>query len=92
MSCVGILAWRSAQADGAPQAMPDFRSEAARAPFQDDHWSPWPDGTGDGTAPASILGRPEPTSAGAAAARRIWQEMGYQGRDRDGRPLDRGRS
>lgn len=81
MSCVGILAWRSAQADGAPHAMPDFRVEASRAPFEDDHWSPWPDGTGDGTAPPSILGRHAPNPAGAAAARKIWRAMGYQGPD-----------
>jgi predicted dehydrogenase len=81
MSCVGILGWRSAQADGAPQAVPDFRVEASRAAFENDHWSPWPDGTGDGTAPPSILGRHEPNPAGAAAARRIWTATGYQGPD-----------
>lgn len=81
MSCVGILAWRSAQSDGAPQVLPDFRSEASRAAFEDDHWSPWPDATGDGTAPPSILGRPKPTPAGAAASREIWKAMGYDGPD-----------
>lgn len=81
MSSVGILAWRSAQANGAPLEVPDFRNEASRARFDADHWSPWPDGTGDGTAPVSILGRLEPHPAGVAVARAIWTKMGYRGSD-----------
>lgn len=81
MSAVGILAWRSALANGAPQEVPDFRVEASRVRFENDHWSPWPDGTGDGSAPPSILGRLEPHPEGAAVAREIWKAIGYQGSD-----------
>ncbi len=77
MSSVGILAWKSALADGTPIDVPDFRSEKSRAAFADDHWSPFPADRGPGQPPPSILGTPEPTARGLANARRIWREIGY---------------
>ncbi len=79
MSSVGILAWKSALEDGSPFEVPDFRSEAARAPYANDHWSPWPEHAGPGQPPPSILGTPQPTAEGIASARQIWQEIGYHG-------------
>ncbi len=79
MSSVGILAWKSALADGAPFDMPDFSDEADRAKHQDDHWSPWPEHAGPGQPPASILGHVEPSATSLSAAREIWKEMGYVG-------------
>jgi predicted dehydrogenase len=79
MSSVGILAWKSALEDGRPFDVPDFRSEAGRVRYADDYWSPWPKGPGDGSAPPSILGTPEPTEAGIAAAREVWRGRGYAG-------------
>jgi hypothetical protein len=79
MSSVGILAWRSALADGEPLAVPDFRDEASRAAFADDHWSPWPQDAGPGQPPPSILGHYEPSAEGLAEADRVWTEMGYPG-------------
>ena len=79
MSSVGILAWRSALEEGRPVAVPDFRDEAARAPYADDDWSPWPEGPGNGEAPSSILGQLEPTEEGLAYARQVWDEIGYAG-------------
>jgi predicted dehydrogenase len=79
MSSVGILAWKSALEDGRPFDVPDFRSEAARARYADDHWSPWPKGPGDGSAPASIQGAVQPTPEGLAFSREIWARRGYAG-------------
>ena len=77
MSSVGILAWKSALADGAPFDVPDFRSEADRAAWADDHWSPWPKDARPGQPPPSILGTPKPTAKGLACARRAWKDAGY---------------
>ena len=79
MSSVGILAWKSALEDGRPFALPDFRSEASRSAFADDHWSPWPEDAGPGQPPPSIAGTPEPSPEGVEQARQIWDEMGYRG-------------
>ncbi len=77
MSSVGILAWKSALADGMPFAMPDFRSETARAAFENDHWSPWPQDAGPGQPPASIRGFVEPSPQAIANARQIWAKDGF---------------
>jgi len=77
MSSVGILAWKSALADGQPFAMPDFKKESARQAYENDHWSPWPDGVGDGQAPPSIRGWQAPNAAALARARKTWKSMGY---------------
>ena len=87
MSSVGIVAWKSALDEGAPIDMPNFADEASRAPFEDDHWSPWPEHAGLGRAgqaqpPSSILGELEPPPQSRARARVIWDEMGYAGDDR----------
>jgi len=81
MSSVGILGWRSALADGAPFEVPDFASEADRARYADDHWSPWPEHAGPGQPPPSILGDIEPSPEALENALRIWQDM-----ERDGSP------
>jgi hypothetical protein len=79
MSSVGILAWRSALNGGAPQAVPDFSKESDRKKFENDHWSPWQDGTGDGKAPPSVNGFQKPSPKGLAAAKKRWKELGYKG-------------
>jgi predicted dehydrogenase len=79
MSSVGILAWRSALADGAPLEIPDLRDEAARQAWADDHASPFPSHTAHtdtAAPPPSILGTPDPTPDAIAQARRIWAERG----------------
>jgi predicted dehydrogenase len=81
MSSVGIVAWKSALADGAPVALPDFRDEASRAAVADDHFSPWPADAGPGQPPPSIRGFREPHPDGLARGRTIWNEMGYSGED-----------
>ena len=72
--------------------MPDFADETSRAPFAGDHWSPWPEHAGLGHAglghagpgqpPSSILGELEPTAQARERARKIWDDMGYEGDDR----------
>lgn len=42
MSSVGILAWKSALAEGQPVPVPDFRDPASRAACADDHTHPGP--------------------------------------------------
>ncbi|MEI8315918.1 MAG: Gfo/Idh/MocA family oxidoreductase [Verrucomicrobiota bacterium] len=79
MSSVGILAWKSALENGAPFAVPDFKKESSRRQFENDHWSPWPDGTGNGQAPASILGPVKIDAKVLARSRQQWKKMGYTG-------------
>ena len=77
MSSVGILAWKSALADGQPFALPDFRDETARAPYANDHWSPFPDHAAPGQPPASIRGVPVPAADALAHAAEVWRGIGY---------------
>jgi predicted dehydrogenase len=79
MSSVGILAWNSALNEGRPFKVPDFRDPAARAEVEHDDWSPWPERPGTGEAPASVQGHVAKSADVIAAARRIWQDMGYDG-------------
>lgn len=79
MSSVGILAWRSALDEGAPQVVPDFRKEASRRSFEKDHWSPFPEHAGPGQPPPSVLGFVEPSRKATAVARRMWKDSGYHG-------------
>ena len=80
MSSVGILAWKSALQDGAPFEVPDFRREATRKAFADDHWSPFPEDAGPGQPPPSIRGFITPSAAAVARARRTWAKQGYRGK------------
>ena len=79
MSSVGILAWKSALADGAPFDVPDFSNEAERKTCEADDWSPWPEDRRPGQPPPSMLGFPEPSEEAIRRARIIWDEMGYRG-------------
>ena len=79
MSCVGILAYRSALQDSAPFDIPDFRQESVREQYEDDHWSPDPTQRKEGDPWPSIRGKIEPTEEALAEARKIWGSMGYQG-------------
>lgn len=79
MSIVGILGWRSALAEGAPVAVPDFRKESVCKEFEGDGWSPYPEDAGVGQPPPSVLGVPRLTKGQVAAAREVWDAMGYEG-------------
>ena len=72
MSVVGIQAWKSALEKGAPQEIPDFRTEAARRKYAKENWSPYPEDAGPGQPPPSILGIREPTARQIAASRKLW--------------------
>jgi predicted dehydrogenase len=78
MTTVGIQAWRSALAGGRPYPIPNWRDEAERAPYADDHWSPFPEDAGPGQPPPSLDGFVEPTPEQIAAARAVWEEMDRQ--------------
>jgi predicted dehydrogenase len=79
MCVTGVLAWKSALQEGVPFAMPDFKKESARKAHENDHWSPWPDGTGDGKAPPSIHGHVKPGKKALAQAKKVWDRIGYKG-------------
>lgn len=79
MAAVGILGWRSCLQEGMPFRIPDFRDEAARSAFAEDHWSPFPADAGPGQPPPSIRGLVEPSPEAAAYAREQWAKQGYQG-------------
>ena len=78
MTIVGIQAWRSCLANGAPYEIPDFRQEAARKQYADDQWSPYPEDQGPGQPPQSIRPYVEPTPEQMEQAQRIWRAMGYK--------------
>jgi len=79
MSSVGILAWKSALADGAPFEIPDFHDEGSRSMVEDDNDSPFPSHVKRGfrRLPPSIQGMPKPRKAWLAEARKVWKEAGY---------------
>ena len=77
MSIAGIQAWRSVLDDSAPYEVPDFRKEAARRKYRNDHWSPDPGRAGKGQPPSSILGRFEPKAEAKDLAREVWASRGY---------------
>ena len=81
MSIVGALAWKSALLDGAPFTVPDFRDETQRCAYENDHWSPFPEDAGPGQPYPSIRGDIKPSAAAVRYARKIWKEIGYEGRD-----------
>lgn len=84
MSSVGILAWKSALADGAPFAMPDFRKEASRRTCENDHWSPFPEHKHlqPDQPPPSILGEIKPGRKADAITLKVWRSVGYKVRQR----------
>ncbi len=78
MSIVGILAYRSALADSAPMAVPDFRREQDRKACETDDWSPDPTRRKDGQPLPSVKGHIEPDQKAAEFAHRVWKEVGYE--------------
>ena len=80
MAMVSIQSWRSALADGVPFEIPDFRKEAARRKYAKDDWSPWPEDARPGQPPPSIKGTNKPRPAAVAYARKVWKEIGYDGK------------
>jgi len=79
MTLVGIQAWRSALADGAPMPVPDLRKEAVRHRYENDHWSPFAEDQGPGAPPPSIRGLNPPSPRRLKAARKVWRSIGYTG-------------
>jgi predicted dehydrogenase len=79
MSSVGILAWRSALANGEPIEVPDFRKEKQRKIIEDDHWTPFSSDARPADAPPSIEGFRKASKQGLAAARKDWKKQGYTG-------------
>ena len=79
MSAVGIVAWKSALNNGAPQQVPDFRDENVRLQYEKDDWSPWPEDKRPGQPYSSIRGELIPSNEAVARAEREWNAM-KQGR------------
>lgn len=79
MSLVGIQAWRSCLAEGAPFEIPDFRKPSVRSRYRNDHWSPFPEDAGRGQPPPSIRGLRKPPKEAVKFAKKCWEELGYKG-------------
>ena len=79
MSIVGIQAWKSCLANGAPFEVPDFRREAVRKKYEGEDWSPFAEDQRPGQPPPSIAGIRRITAAQRAAARAVWTKQGYAG-------------
>ena len=75
MSSVGLLAWRSALAEGQPVAVPDFRDPDARNAFQDDHLRPGPDVPAQEYLPSSIHGEITIEPEVLAGADQFWDSL-----------------
>ena len=75
MSSVGLLAWRSALADGQSVAVPDFRDPGARGQFRDDHLRAGPDTPDAERLPSSIRGEVEIDRADLERAERFWNSL-----------------
>ena len=80
VSSIGILAWKSALANGQPFDMPDFRDEAVRKLHENDVWNPILKEGMDKNAipPASTVGY-EPSEEDIKAAEVIWEKTKYWG-------------
>lgn len=79
MSIVGIQAYRSALADGATVAVPDFRKESVRKQYANDDWSPDPARRKKGQPWPSVEGNKPPSEFALNYARNIWKKNGYLG-------------
>ena len=77
MTLCGIQGWRSALADGAPMAIPDFRKESVRKKYAKDHWTPDPAKRGPGQPESSLLGRIKPPKKAIDFSKKIWAAQGY---------------
>ena len=71
MSAVAILGWRSALAGGKPFTIPDFRDEAARAAYADDHRGPFA-ADDVNQEPVSLLPPRAPSLEEEAYAKTFW--------------------
>jgi len=80
MSIVGIQGYRSALQDGAPVEIPDFRKVEERDKYRNDDWNPDPTRRKEGYPFPSITGEVKPTEEGLVYARKIWNDMGYEGK------------
>jgi hypothetical protein len=77
MSSVGILAWKSAQEDGCPFDIPDFKNEYIRKQYENDNWSPFCCGERSPGQPyPSIRGEIIPDEAALKHAREVWKSVG----------------
>jgi len=79
MSCVGILAYRSALDDSNTIDVPDFRDATQREAYRDDDWNPNPVTRRPSDPWPSILGKREPSAECLEYAREVWREAGHCG-------------
>lgn len=76
MTIVGIQAYRSALAGGAPFEVPDMRDEAVRVQYENDHWSPFYEDRGPGQPYPATQGPMTLSDEAVAYARQVWKEIG----------------
>ncbi len=81
MSVIGILAWKSVLDNGNSFAVPDFRREESRKPYENDHWRPM-DLDDPNAPPVCSSGKVRDViPENFERAREIWRRMGYRGDD-----------
>ncbi|UVI33596.1 Gfo/Idh/MocA family protein [Paenibacillus spongiae] len=78
MTIVGIQAYRSALANGAPFEIPDFRDESVRMKYENDDWSPFFEDRRPGQPFPSYQGEKKPSEEAVAYARSVWKRIGRE--------------
>ncbi|MFH1022608.1 MAG: Gfo/Idh/MocA family oxidoreductase [Planctomycetota bacterium] len=73
MSIIGPLGYRAALQGGVTLEVPDFRKEAARKKYENDHWAPDPFNRKKGDPWPSITGKITPSKRALAYARNVWR-------------------
>jgi len=76
MASVAIQGWRSCLEEGRNLPIPDFRDEAQRVAYEDDHWNPYPDSGYEPAPPVTIGPVIEPSAEAVARAERVWGGKG----------------
>ena len=76
-SSMCIQGRRSCLANGGPLEIPSMRDEAVRKQCETDNWSPFPEDRRPGQPLPSIRGDVAPSDVAVAAAKEVWEGMGY---------------
>lgn len=80
MSCIGILAWKSAIGGGIPYDVPKWDDEEDRKKYENDYFTPFrKEGQDDTGMPPRTLSPWKPTAAAYEKAKAAWEANDYMG-------------
>ena len=71
MSSIGVLGWKSVLNNGAAFEMPDFKNEASRKKYENDHFNPFDPSQ---KIPLGIKGTREPSQKDIELAQSEWAD------------------